>query len=107
MDTLLNTFVVLLGILLFVKAIVTEEDGMESIAHRFLSAAVKVCFFPLFFFLILQKINHITRILCQYHLVSYGSNMSFLAVVILNGLTRPLPPKLKTPDHIKRPMQHS
>ncbi|RWW18333.1 hypothetical protein BHE74_00045256 [Ensete ventricosum] len=25
-----------------IKAIVTEEDGMESIAHRFLSAAVKV-----------------------------------------------------------------
>lgn len=24
------------------QAIVTEEDGMESIAHRFLSAALKV-----------------------------------------------------------------
>lgn len=28
------------------QAIVTEEDGMESIAHRFLSAAVKVEFHP-------------------------------------------------------------
>ena len=26
----------------FIQAYVTEEDGMESIAHRFLSAAVKV-----------------------------------------------------------------
>lgn len=26
----------------------TEEDGMESIAHRFLSAAVKVCFWLAF-----------------------------------------------------------
>lgn len=25
------------------QAFVTEEDGMESIAHRFLSAAIKVC----------------------------------------------------------------
>jgi len=30
--------------LLVLQAIVTEEDGMESIAHRFLSAAVKVQF---------------------------------------------------------------
>lgn len=28
--------------MLLMQAIVTEEDGMESIAHRFLSAAVKV-----------------------------------------------------------------
>lgn len=32
----------LLIIMLLIQAIVTEEDGMESIAHRFLSAAVKV-----------------------------------------------------------------
>lgn len=29
-------------VMLLTQAIVTEEDGMESIAHRFLSAAVKV-----------------------------------------------------------------
>lgn len=29
-------------VMLLMQAIVTEEDGMESIAHRFLSAAVKV-----------------------------------------------------------------
>lgn len=29
-------------LLLVLQAIVTEEDGMESMAHRFLSAAVKV-----------------------------------------------------------------
>lgn len=28
--------------LLELQAIVSEEDGMESIAHRFLSAAIKV-----------------------------------------------------------------
>lgn len=32
----------LLTVMLLMQAIVTEEDGMESIAHRFLSAAVKV-----------------------------------------------------------------
>lgn len=32
----------LIVIFLELQAIVTEEDGMESIAHRFLSAAVKV-----------------------------------------------------------------
>jgi hypothetical protein len=28
----------------YFKAIVTDEDDMESIAHRFLSAAMKACF---------------------------------------------------------------
>ncbi|KAK3229999.1 hypothetical protein Dsin_001880 [Dipteronia sinensis] len=32
-----------MGLLKYFQAIVSEEDGMESIAHRFLSAAVKVC----------------------------------------------------------------
>jgi hypothetical protein len=32
----------LIVIFLELQAIVTEEDGMESTAHRFLSAAVKV-----------------------------------------------------------------
>jgi len=32
----------LLIVSFYLQAIVTEEDGMESIAHRFLSAAVKV-----------------------------------------------------------------
>lgn len=32
------------------QAIVSEEDGMDSIAHRFLSAAVKVCFVTIFKF---------------------------------------------------------
>ncbi|KAH9702776.1 Haloacid dehalogenase-like hydrolase (HAD) superfamily protein [Citrus sinensis] len=32
-----------MGLLKYFQAIVSEEDGMESMAHRFLSAAVKVC----------------------------------------------------------------
>lgn len=48
-------FSFLLSIFLFVKAIVTQEDGMESIAHRFLSAAVKVRFFFYVFFISCTK----------------------------------------------------
>lgn len=38
------------GVFLELQAFVTEEDGMESIAHRFLSAAVKVGFTSVIFF---------------------------------------------------------
>lgn len=39
---MLSLYCSLLNATLELQATVTEEDGMESIAHRFLSAAVKV-----------------------------------------------------------------
>lgn len=38
-------FFVFIIIIIYIQAIVSEEDGMDSIAHRFLSAAIKVHFY--------------------------------------------------------------
>lgn len=65
--------------LIGLQAIVTEEDGMESMAHRFLSAAVKVYFFlrMTIILLSLYLFRYFHSQLYKYRIITFWQKYSF------------------------------